>query len=109
MLPLGTPPTGMVCLGLGALHRLARPANLPGWPVSPDASSVWSASTPHPDVWSCSPTSSCVYLFASQRPQPVNTDRWYCRAFQSTRDDLDALLNRLTLPVRPESELAASS
>ena len=41
---------------------------------------------------SCSPPSGCGYLFASKRTQPVNTDRWYYRVFQSAPDLIRALL-----------------
>ena len=38
------------------------------------------------------PTPTRAYLFASQRPQPLNTDRWYYRVFQSAPDLIRALL-----------------
>ena len=38
------------------------------------------------------PPPSSSYLFASQRPQPVNTDRWYYRVFQSAPDLIRSLL-----------------
>ena len=41
------------------------------------------------------------YLFAKERPQPVNTDRWYYRVFQSAPDLIRALL--------PGSETGLSS
>ena len=31
------------------------------------------------------------YLFAHKRPQPVNTDRWYYRVFQSAPDMIRSL------------------
>ena len=37
-------------------------------------------------------TSSRAYLFANERPQPVNTDRWYYRVFQSAPDLIRSLL-----------------
>ena len=38
------------------------------------------------------PPPSSSYLFASQRPQPVNTDRWYYQVFQSAPDLIRSLL-----------------
>jgi len=37
-------------------------------------------------------TSSRGYLFANERPQPVNTDHWYYRVFQSAPDLIRSLL-----------------
>jgi hypothetical protein len=38
------------------------------------------------------PTPRRSYLFANKRPQPVNTDRWYYRVFQSAHDLIRSLL-----------------
>ena len=47
------------------------------------------------------PPPSRAYLFANELPQPVNTDRWYYRVFQSAPDLIRSLpsgLRRSALP-----------
>ena len=66
--------------------------------LPPTANGALDATSP---ARAAAPTPSRGYLFASKRPQPVNTDRWYYRVFQSAPDLIRALL--------PGSEAGLSS
>jgi hypothetical protein len=57
--------------------------------LPPTANGALDATSP---ARAAAPTPSRGYLFASKRPQRVNTDRWYYRVFQSAPDLIRSLL-----------------
>lgn len=77
---------------------LSTPEALPSEPSGAPARTSFSAAcrlrgpTPTSPSRAAAPTPTRGYLFASQRPQPLNTDRWYYRVFQSALDLIRALL-----------------
>ena len=70
------------------------PPEPPGAPArtNPEAPAPQQHPAPAPPARAAAPPPSCGYLFASKRPQPVNTDRWYYRVFQSAPDLIRSLL-----------------